>query len=87
MISAFARQSASCCHDHLDFYLVSWDEEWWAVGLFTTEASACLTMWEKLPYAEDGEGAPEIFEIQVQKSLDVFILGLWPRWLPETGFC
>ena len=30
------------------------------VGLFTTEAEACLTVWEKLPYVAGGEGALKI---------------------------
>lgn len=30
------------------------------VGLITAEVSACMTTWEKLPYAAGGEGALEI---------------------------
>lgn len=49
------------------------------VGLFTTEASACLTVWEKLPYATAGGGSScDLFEMPVGNSLAVSTLGLWP---------
>lgn len=34
-----------------------------------------------------GGSAPDLFEVRVGKSLDVSALGLWPGWLPDTGFC